>query len=170
MAAIEMRIFLIATEDVAGVDLILDVIKAGVVAVGDDGMRLFLECLKIVDDLAAEEGRAIGKSWLVDNDFSTLGLDALHDALDGRLAEVVGVGFHREAIDTDNACVGVIGTILVVACVVVPSCHLQHSIGNEVLACAVALHNGCHHLLRDILVIGKELLGVLGQAIASIAK
>ena len=70
MAAIEMRIFLIATEDVAGVDLILDVIKAGV-------------GLKVVDNLAAEEGRAIGKSRLVDNDFSTLGLDAFHDALDG---------------------------------------------------------------------------------------
>ena len=117
-------------------------------------MRLLLESLEVVDNLAAEEGRAVGKSRLIDDDFGSLSLDALHDALDGGLAEVVGVGLHGETIDTDDASFGIVRTILVVAAIVVPSCHLEHGIGDEVLACAVALHDGCHYLLRDVLVVG----------------
>ena len=43
-------------------------------------------------------------------------------------------------------------------------------VGNEVLTGAVALDNGGHHVLGHVGIVGQELLGVLGQAVAAIAK
>ena len=85
----------IPTEEVAGIDLFVDVVEDGVVTVGDDGSREALELGEVVDDTATEEQGAIGQRGLVDDDLGALGLDALHDALDGAVTEVVGVGFHR---------------------------------------------------------------------------
>ena len=50
---------LISSKYVAGVDLLLDVIEAGVVAVGDDGLGLGFEFGEVVDYEAAEEGGAV---------------------------------------------------------------------------------------------------------------
>ena len=80
---------LIPVEQVPRVDLVPDVVEAAVVAVGDDCLTLGLEPGEVVDDFAAEEGVAVLERWLVDDDLGTLGLDALHYALDGALAEVV---------------------------------------------------------------------------------
>ena len=43
-------------------------------------------------------------------------------------------------------------------------------IGDEVLAGAVALDDGTHHVLRHVLIVGEELLGVLGQAVAAVTE
>ena len=48
--------------------------------------------------LGPEELRRV-KRGLVDHHGHALGLHALHDALDGARAEVVGVGLHRQAVD-----------------------------------------------------------------------
>ena len=74
---------LIPAEDVARVDFVFHVIQTIIETVGDDGMTLGLELFEVVDDLAAEEGGAVLKGWLVDDDLGSLCLDALHDALDG---------------------------------------------------------------------------------------
>ena len=74
---------LVSAEDVARVDFVFNVIQAIIEAVGDDGMTLGFELFEVVDDLAAEEGGAVLKGWLVDDDLGSLCLDALHDALDG---------------------------------------------------------------------------------------
>ena len=50
---------LIAFEDIAGVDLVLYIVEAAVVAVGDDSLALGLELCQVVDHEAAEEGGAI---------------------------------------------------------------------------------------------------------------
>ena len=47
---------LIATEDVASVDFFLNIIKNGIVAVGDDGLGLTLEFIQVIHNTAAEEG------------------------------------------------------------------------------------------------------------------
>ena len=47
--------------------------------------------------LGAEEFRRVQRG-LVDHHGHALGLHALHDALDGARAEVVGVGLHRQAV------------------------------------------------------------------------
>ncbi len=68
-------------------------------------MALCLELLQVVHHLAAEEGAAVFEGWLINDYLCTLCLDALHDALDGTLAEVVGVRLHREAVDSYYAVV-----------------------------------------------------------------
>ena len=47
---------------------------------------------------------------------------------------------------------------------------LDDAVGDEVLAHAVALHHGFDHGLGHVAVVGEQLLGVLGQAIAAIAE
>lgn len=93
---------LVSAEDVAGINLLLDVIKAGVIPICDDGLGHFLEFLQVVDHEAAEEGGAVFEGGFVYDDLGALGLDALHDALDGGLAEVVTIGFHSEAVDANH--------------------------------------------------------------------
>lgn len=56
----EIEGYLIAAEEVAGVDFALDIVEDGIVAIGDDGLRLLLESLEVVNDLAAEEGGTVG--------------------------------------------------------------------------------------------------------------
>lgn len=82
---------LIPVEQVPRVYLVLDVVEAAVIAIGNDCLALLLERVKVIDDFAAEERFAVLESWFIDDDFGTLCLDAFHDALDGTLSEVVGI-------------------------------------------------------------------------------
>ncbi len=60
--------------------------------------------------------------------------------------------------------------VLIICCVGIVAGHLEDLVGDEVFAGAVALDDGGHHVLRHVLVVGEELLGVLGEAIATIAE
>ena len=111
--------------------------------------------------LGAEELRRVQRG-LVDHHGNALGLHALHDALDGARAEVVGVGLHRQAVDAHDR-------PLLAGVHAVPH-HLQHLVGDEVLAGAVGVHDGLDKVLRHVLVVGQQLLGVLGQAVAAVAE
>ena len=91
-----------------------------------------------------------------------LEIHALHEALKGARAEVVGVGLHRQAIHAHDR----LRLSLVNA---VPH-HLQHLVGDEVLAGAVGLDDGLDQVLRHVPVVGKQLLGVLGQAVSAVAE
>ena len=111
--------------------------------------------------LGAEELRRVQRG-LVDDHGHALGLHALHDALDGARAEVVGVGLHRQAVHAhDRLRLALVDTV--------PH-HLQHLVGDEVLAGAVGLHDGLDQVLRYVPVVGQQLLGVLGQAVAAVAE
>ena len=66
-------------------------------AVSDDHVAAGLEGLKAVRYLGAEELRRVQRR-LADHHGHALGLQALHDALDGARAEVVGVGLHRQEV------------------------------------------------------------------------
>ena len=111
--------------------------------------------------LGAEELRRVQRG-LVDHHGHALGLHALHDALDGARAEVVGVGLHRQAVHAHDR-------LLLTGVHAVPH-HLQHLVGHEVLAGAVCLHDGLDQVLRHVLVVRQQLLGVLGQAVAAVAE
>ena len=74
---------LISTEYISCINLILYIIQASIVAVGDDGMALCLEGFEVVLYSTAEEGAALFQGWLIDDYLCTLCLDTLHDALDG---------------------------------------------------------------------------------------
>ena len=74
---------LISSEDVSCIYLFLYIVETRIIAVGNDGIGLSLELGEVVDNKAAEEGAAVFKSWLIDDDISSLRLNALHDALNG---------------------------------------------------------------------------------------
>ena len=65
-------------------------------AVGDDHVTAGLEGLQVVGHLGAEELWRVQRG-LVDHHGHALGLHALHEALDGARADVVGVGLYRRA-------------------------------------------------------------------------
>ena len=46
----------------------------------------------------------------------------------------------------------------------------KHSISNIVLTCAVALYNSLNKIFGYILIVGKKLLGVLRQTVATITE
>ena len=92
---------LILPKQVAGVNLVGHVLQVFGYAVGHDHVGFFDELLQIVDHTRVEEV-GLFEHGLVNDDFHTLGLDALHDALDAAGAEVVGAGFHDQAVDADH--------------------------------------------------------------------
>ena len=124
---------------------------------------------QVVDDFAAEEGGAVLEGGFVDDDRCALGLDALHDTLDGGLAEVVAVAFHGQTVDADGHSFFPSAVIAVFGIAVIRG-HLQDAVGDEVLAGAVALDDGLYQVLRHVLIVSQELLGVLGQAVAAVAE
>ena len=95
---LQKMINLISSEDVSCIYLFLYIVETRIIAVGDDGIGLSLELGKIIDNKAAEEGAAVFEGRLVYDDIGSLSLDSLHDSLNSRLAEVVGVGLHGQAI------------------------------------------------------------------------
>ena len=72
----------VPAEEITGIDLVADVVQAGVITVGDDGSGFPLEGTEIVDDLASKEGRTVFEGGLIDDYGGTFCLDAFHDPLD----------------------------------------------------------------------------------------
>ena len=158
-------------EEVAGVDLFADVVEDGVVAVCEDAAALCLELGEVVDDAASEEGAAVFEGRLVDDDAGALRLNALHDALDRGLAEVVGVGLHRQAIHTDDGFLLEGLLLFVVACIgLICVGDFEHTVCDEVLPGAVAIDDRLDQVLRDVLVVREELFRVLREAVAAVAE
>ena len=160
---------LVSPEDISSIYFILNIIQTSIVAVSDDGMTLRLEGFEVVHHTAAEECCAVFECRLVDYHLCTLRLDALHDALYSRLAEVVGVRLHGESVHADHTGVHFCA-VLVVFAIAVPSSLAQHSVGDVVLACAVALYDCLDEVLWYVGVVGKQLLRVLRQTVAAVAE
>ena len=120
---------LIPLKQIPRVDLVRHVRELVAPAVGDDHVAAGLEGPQVVGHLGAEEIRRVQRG-LVDHNWHALGLHALHDALDGACAEVVGVGLHRQSVDAHDR-------LLLAGIDAVPH-HLRNLVGHEVLAGAVA--------------------------------
>ena len=88
---LQKLINLIPSEEVSCINLILYIVETRIIAVGDNGIGLSLELGQVVHDNTTEEGAAVFKGRLIDDNVGPLGLNALHDALNGRLAEVIAV-------------------------------------------------------------------------------
>ena len=159
---------LIAEVEVAGVDFVHDGLQLGAVPVGHDDLTDVLELVEVPDDPAAEEAVLL-EGGLVDDHLHPLGLQALHDALDAGLAEVVGVGLHGQAVEPHHAGVAG-GAVPALAAGAVVAGLLQDALGNEVLAGAVGVHDGADEVAGHLVEVGPELLGVLGQAVAAVAE
>ncbi len=77
------------------------------------------------------------------------------------LAEVVAVALHREAVYADGARLLFLLAAVVLVGIIVVASHVQHAVGDEILAGAVALHNGLDQVLRHVGIVGEQLLGIL---------
>ena len=164
------RVCSISPKNVPRINLFLHIIQASIIPVGNDGMALALESIQIIHHFAAEERAAIFECRFIDDDLRTFGLDAFHHTLNARLAEVVRVRFHRQAVHADDT-LPLLGRIEVsTVVVVVVTGRVQYAVGNEILARAVTFHYGLDEVFRDILVIGQQLLGVFGQAVAAVTR
>ena len=75
------NVVLVSAEQIARVDLLLNIVQATIVTVGNDSLTTLLELLKVVHDLAAKESRTILQSRFVNDDRCAFGFDALHDTL-----------------------------------------------------------------------------------------
>lgn len=73
---------LISFEYVTCIDFVYHVVQTTIVPISNNCFALLLELRQIVNHLRAKERLAIGNRRLIDDDFGTFGLDALHDALD----------------------------------------------------------------------------------------
>lgn len=155
------RPILVPPEQIPRVHLVRDVGEVVAPAVGHDHAAAGLEALEVARDLGAEEVGGVERG-LVHHDGDALGLHALHDALDGARAEVVGVALHGEPVDAHHRR-GLAG---------VDERHhaVDHRVRDVVLARAVRVDDGADEVLRDVAVVGEQLLGVLGQAVAAVAE
>ena len=116
---------------------------------GDDHVAAGLEGLQVVRDLGAEEFRRVQRGF-VDHHRHALGRHALHDALNGTLAEIVGVGLHRQAVDAHDR-------LLLDGVHAVPD-HPQRFVCHEVLAGAVDLHDGLDQVQGPSLKLSSSCL------------
>ena len=82
---------LVATENVSCIYFVINVIQTCIVSVSNDSMTLGFKLLQVIYYFAAKECSTIFKCWFVDDNLCTLSLDALHDALNGRLTEIVTI-------------------------------------------------------------------------------
>lgn len=121
---------LIPLKQIPRVNLVRHVRELVAPAVGDDHVAAGLEGPQVVGHLGAEELRRVQRGLVYHHGYA-LGLHALHDALDGVRAEVVGVELHRQAVDAhDRLRLALVDAVLH---------HLQHLVRDEVLAGAVLL-------------------------------
>ena len=88
---------LVPLKQIPRIDLVRHVRELVAPAVGGARVAAGLEGLQVVRDLGREELRRVQRG-LVDHHGHALGLHALHGALDGARAEVVGVGLRRQAM------------------------------------------------------------------------
>ena len=125
-------------------------------------MAHLLKPSEVVHHGTAKKRATVLQCRLIDDHTGTFRLDTLHHALDRRLTEVVTVRFHRQAIDSDHAILLLRVLKVVPVAVAVIAGLAQYLIGDEVLAGTITLHDGGHHVLGYVLVIGQQLLRILG--------
>ena len=161
----------VSAEDISCIYLVFDVVEGRIIAVGDDAAAHILEFLQVIDDLGAKEGGSVLERGLVNDNSGPLGLDALHNTLDGGLPEVVGIRFHGQAVYADDdvflSALFVAGVRLAVA---VSAGDFQNAVGDEVLSGAVCLDDRFDEVFGHILIVSEQLLGIFWQAVTAVAK
>ena len=107
---------------------------------------------QILDDFGVEK-IVVRQVRLIDDNRYSPSLDTFHDALNAGGTEVVRASFHDQTIDSDNFRFA-----------------LKDFFCNEILACGIGLDDGVDQVLRYFVVVGQQLLGVLGQAVTTITE
>lgn len=90
----------ISPKNISRINLLLHIIQTTIIPIRNNRLAHLFKLLKIIYHLAAKECAVIFQRRLVNNDGRASGFDSLHDALNGKLAEVVRVAFHDQAVYT----------------------------------------------------------------------
>ena len=152
VAPLIKRLELIISKQITAINLVYHIAKVGSHAVGHNHIGLLLKLRQVVHHPGVEESRLFQSGFIHDH-FHTLGFDALHDALDAAAAVVITARLHHQAVNTDYFGV----TLQYLGCA-------------KIFASGVAVHNGAHDVLGHGAVVGQQLFGVFGQAVAAVAK
>lgn len=161
---------LISSENVSSVNFVLYIVQAFVVAVGNDGLAQLLKLFEIIDHQTAKECGSVLERRFVDNDLCALCLDAFHHTLNAALAEIVAIALHCQAIDSDGAGFLFLCTIIILVGIVIITSLVEHTVGNEILSGSVTFHDGLNQVLRNVSIVGEQLLGVFREAITSVSE
>lgn len=105
---------------------------------------------------ATEEVSGV-QSWLIYDHGNALCLKPFHNTLNRRLTEVVGTGFHGQAVDADNRIANIFNPV-------------KNFVGDKVFTGTVSIHNCLDQILRNLVIVGEQLLGVLWQAVTAVSE
>ena len=94
-----------------------------------------------------------GTGGFVNDNLDSVSLKLFNDIECRALPEVVGAAFHGEAECADDL-----------------RLHRQNLVDDKLLSCAVGIDDGANQVLGDVLEVGEELLGILGQAVPAVAE
>ena len=92
---------LISSEEVSCINFVLYISEFIGKTICNNNITVCLESVKIFFNFASKES-IISQSWFINDNLCTFGFQALHDTLNRRLAEVIGVGLHSKAVYTDG--------------------------------------------------------------------
>ena len=93
------RLCLVVAKQIAGVNFFGHICEFWGGAVGHNQISALFETLQIIHHFRVEEMRRTQR-WFINNHGDALGLDALHNALNGGGAEIIRIRFHGYAINT----------------------------------------------------------------------
>lgn len=110
---------LVPSKYISGVHFLLHIIKAFIIAVGNDSMTTAFEIRKIIDNKTTKEGCTVFKCRLIDNNLCPFSLNALHNSLDRTLAEVVTIRLHCQSINTNDTFFLFVGIIVSTVVVII---------------------------------------------------
>ncbi len=110
------------------------------------------EGIQVAHDAGVEELIFLHHRF-IDNDRNTFRLDALHDALNRRGAEVVRTTLHDQAIHTHHF-----------------RLTSENRIRDKVFTGTVCIDDSRDDIVRDRFVVRQQLLGIFRQAVAAITK
>lgn len=92
--------------------------------------------------------------------------NALHDALNRGLPEVIRVRLHRQAENANHNVVFPARIVIFVS--LVCASNFKDTVCYVILACSVTFNNSLNQIFGHVGIVGKQLLGVLGQTVATI--
>ena len=167
---IQFQESLISPIQISRINLLPHIIQTAVIPVSDDRLTHLFELLQIIYHTASKEGAAIFQRWFIDHDLCAFCFDPFHDTLNRGLTEIIGIGLHGQSVYANHDFLFHRGIIIIILAIIIISRHLQYTVCDEILPCPVRLHNGRHHILRNICIIRQQLFRILWQTISTITE
>ena len=143
---------LFSEKQVSRVNLVQNVFKVVRITVCDYNVRDFFEFVEVSYNATVEK-TIFFHSRLVNDDFYSFRLYSFHNALNGRLTEIIAVCFHRKAVNPDDFRV-----------------LLYDLLRDEILSRRVCFDDRRNKILRNVRVIRAKLLCIFRQAISAVSE